>query len=391
MKYSFFKIALIIILLGLLKSQLPAKLNFDITGYIHEMPSVQKMPEAADLFGIEEDDDYFFLNITRLRLRPTLKINRDLRIEADYEINMLASKISLPYLENTGMTNRQAADLNWTPVDEKNFKLNHFIDRLYFKQMFSWGEILGGRQVLSWGVGRIWQPTDLFNPINPANFSKIEKDGADAFSAKVFLGDFTDMQMVYNFREKLSYSNFAGRFRSKVGEYDLSGMAGYFDDRIVIGGDFTGYVWDGGLRGEGIYSGHNDNFGSGFFRFIIGYDYQITSKLYALAEYQYNGEGTDDKAEYIELFGRLMKGEIQNLGLNYLAVQANYIIHPLVNADAFTIANLDDGSGMVTVSATWSALDNMNLSLAGVFFYGPDLSEYSYYSTAAYITAQYFF
>ena len=41
------------------------------------------------------------------------------------------------------------------------------------------------------------------------------------------------------------------------------------------------------------------NTDSNYIRFILGLDYQLTGDLYALIEYQYNGEGTTDKSEYI--------------------------------------------------------------------------------------------
>ena len=51
--------------------------------------------------------------------------------------------------------------------------------------------------------------------------------------------------------EKLNNSNGGFRFRTNYSEYDLSLIGGYFDKRIVIGGDFAGNLFEAGVRGEG--------------------------------------------------------------------------------------------------------------------------------------------
>jgi hypothetical protein len=297
--------------------------------------------------------------------------------------------IFLPYLNTSGMTNRQALDLNWSLIKENKFQANHYIDMLYFKQMFDFGEVTLGRQVISWGVGRIWQPLDLFNPINPANFSKFEKDGADAISAIIYLGMFSDLELVYNFRENWEDANFGGRFRTNYEMFDLSLMLGYFDDQSVVGSSFSGDLYGAGVRGEGIFSYNSDHPDSSFFRVILGADYQFTPEFYALIEYLYNGEGTD--CRYCYEIERLFKGEILNVARHYLAAQSTYKIHPLVNVNLGGSMNLNDQSAYINLSVAYDFLEDFKLTAAGIFFHGDDLSEYSYYSTAFYLLGQFYF
>lgn len=306
-----------------------------------------------------------------------------------YELDMIWSKYSLPYLTGVDMTNRQALDLRWTLVDEEKFKAQHYIDMLYYKHLFDFGEITFGRQVISWGVGRIWQPMDLFNPINPANFSKFEKDGADAVSAKIYLGMFSDIEVVYNFREKWGDANFGGRYRTNFQMFDLAIMAGYFDKRAILGASFEGDVMGAGIRGEGIFSYNDNDTDSNFVRFILGADYQFTPDLYALIEYKFNGEGTDCKTCYD--IQRLFRGEILNVSRNYITAQANYKLHALVNLNAGGNINLNDESGYSNLAIEWEALSNLKLSAAGIYFWGDMMSEYSFYSTTYYLMGQFYF
>ncbi len=370
-------------------------IELDFNGYVYVLPTYQKLPKSAKLFNISEDNDSYFMDLNRFRLRPTLHLSEDTRITMHYELDFSVSNAIIPYQTNYGKTNRQVLNLHNKFIDNKidnnwNLIAEHFIDLLYFKHSFDFGEITAGRQVISWGVGRVWQPTDLFNPLNPANFSKFEKDGVDAVSFKYFAGNFTDIEFVYNFRETIKQSNVGARFRTNFNEYDVSLMTGYFDEKYAVGADFTGNFFGAGLRGEAIYKFHKDK-DSSFFKCIAGLDYQFTSDIYGLIEYQFNGEGTANKDKYINYFERLAKGEIQNLGKNYLTSNFTYLIHPLVNSGLMVLTNLDDMSGYVGLNASWSALDELNLKLGTMFFWGEEKTEYSYYSTAVYLIGEFFF
>jgi len=387
----------IIIIIIFAYSNLFAEIEFDFNGYIYDLPSYQQVPDAfKELDTSLSGYNNFAMNLTRLRLRPNIKFGETGRLTLHYEMDALITKFNLPYFGTYKQTNRQAVDLNWKIGNEEigngvNIVANHFIDMLYYKHFFDWGEVVFGRQVIAWGVGRVWQPTDLFNPINPANFSKTERDGADALSSKIFLGDFTDLELVANFREKLKDNNYGVRFRTNYKEYDLSVTAGYFDHKTVAGGYFAGNLFDAGIRGEAIYSVNEHNADSNYIRGILGIDYQFPHNIYAMLEFQYNGEGTPNKNEYLKYFERLMNGEIQNISRNYLALMTSYQIHALLISSLTSIANLNDGSGMIGLSVQYNALQDLNLGLGTMFFFGTKGTEYGYYAPALYLSAEYFF
>ncbi len=369
-------------------SILKAQYGFTFSGYILDLPIYSSSnKEITQQFNINRNQ---ILNLTRIRLRPTLSLWENARINLEYETALL-------YFNNAGnlligsvsQTNRQIVDLTWTPISEKNYTLTHFIDRLYFKQGFDFGEVVIGRQRISWGTGRIWNPTDLFNPINPTTFYKIEKDGADAVSAKLYLGSFTDLSIVFNPQGKIKNSNYGFRFRTNFSEYDVSVIGGFFDRNYVVGLDFAGNLFDAGIRGEGIYSIDDENQNNNFLKCILGIDYQFTPELYALLEYHYNGEGKTDKSQY--QFTRLISGEILNLSRNYLAVSAMYQVTPLFILTLSHNINLNDKSGYVGIIGNYSITSDIYVSLGGQLFYGPEFTEYWYYPTSVYLQGEFYF
>ncbi len=364
-----------------------AQLNYSFSGYVVDLPVYSiSNKELSNLLSIDQNQ---FLNLTRLRLRPEIYLWGGARMNIEYEADLLYSRQNPFLFINQTSSRRQIVNMKWDLINKDNIDVSHYIDRLYLRQGFGWGNIIVGRQRIAWGVGRVWSPTDLFNPINPAYFGKIEKDGVDAASATYSFGNFTDLNVVYNPQGKLKTSNAAFRFRTNFDKYDFAVVGGYFDQRVFAGGDFAGNLFEAGIRGEGIISMDKNNFNNNFIRLVFGLDNQFTSKLYALLEYQFNGQGSADKLKY-DILG-LYNGNIINLSRNYLVVSGSYQITPLFTATVSDNENLNDGSGYLNIIGVYSLSDNATLTIGGLKSYGATLSEYWYYPSSYYLEGQLFF
>ena len=381
------KILPLILLVLISTDRFFAQVHYSFTGYVVELPvySVTNK-DLANLFSISPDQ---FMNLTRLRLRPEIHLWSGARMNIEYEADVLYSKQNSLLLLDQTSANRQIINMKWDIFNRNNIDVSHYIDRLYLRQGFEWGNIIIGRQRIAWGVGRVWSPTDLFNPINPANFGKIEKDGVDAASITYSFGNFTDLNVVYNPQEKIAASNAGFRFRTNFSGYDFALVGGYFDKRIIAGGDFAGSIFDAGLRGEGIISMDKNNLNNNFARLVFGMDNQFSPKIYGLIEYQFNGEGSLDKYNY-NLLG-LYNGSIINLSQNYVVVSGSYQLNSLLTLAFAENANLNDGSGYLLLSGNYSFSDNGTLTLGIFQSYGSFLSEYWYYPKAYYLQGQFFF
>lgn len=361
--------------------------ELDFSGYVVHFSVWQQNPQRLRaLFGLDETA---WVHLSRVRVRPVLYIGSTSRVGAEYELDFLRLSAEVPYVELSAVGRRQLYDWRWEPLEKPNYRAIHYIDRLYFRQDFAWGNIVVGRQRVSWGTGRIWNPTDFFNPINPANFEKIEKDGADAISGKLYLGDLTDLQLVVNAEDHWEQKNIAARFRTNWRTYDFSVVAGHVDERTVVGGDFAGNLWDAGVRGEIAHFFKSEEGSDAFTRAILGIDYQFTPKLYGLLEYHYNGEGKRDRRRYE--FLRLLRGEILNLAQNYLFLQGTYQLHPLLFILAGGCTNLDDGSQFWLLMASYSAGDNTVVSLGAQIFRGDQDAEYGLFPDAAFAKLEWYF
>jgi len=362
----------------------------EITGYVYEMPSYS----GSSLISFPGLPEYEIptnaANLTRLRLRPVLETGEDSRLEVHYEADIFYSEETGPLFKQYSgdKTKRQALDLNWLIYNKGNFVVNHFIDRFYYRKSFDWGDLTVGRQRIAWGTGRVWQPTDLFGPISPTNYSKFEKDGADAVSLKISLGLMSDIELVYNYTGTYAGSNYGARFRTNYSEYDISLLAGWFDRTARVGVDFAGNLFGAGLRGEMLYTAGKDGV-KGSVKAIAGLDYQFTEDLYGLLEFHYNGAGTT--CRYCYDWAALISGDVLNVGKYYAAAQASYMVHPLISVSLMSLVNIGDGSGMVVPAASWSVSDEFSLKLGGMAFFGDSPDEYAFYPSALYLLAEWYF
>lgn len=363
-----------------------AQSDLTLTGYVVDLPVYQRMNEWIPLLTGGERDQ--FLNVTRIRLRPSMTLWANAKLELEYEMTGTYHSTALLMAPQQEEPRRQVVKLAWQALQEKHFSLLHFVDRLALTQRWWNTEFVIGRQRISWGTGRIWNPTDLFNPLNPTSFAKIEKDGVDAITSRIFLAEFTDVTLVVN-PQKGSHGNGGGRFRTNVSEFDLAIVGGVFDDRTILGFDFAGNVYKAGVRGEGILSMAQHNSGNRFVKYILGIDYQFTPELYLLAEYHFNGEGSADR-EFYDL-PKLLKGDVLNIGRDYVAFSGSYLVHPLISASATVMANMNDGSRFQTVTVSYSVSEDWSVALGGQLVEGDEMDEYWYYPNSLFVKVEAYF
>jgi len=364
------------------RSQSP---DFEFSGYILTLPAVVRQGAASS--GGEGGTSNRFVDLSRIRLRGSARFGPNTLFALEHEtfIFLTGERVDAGVRDPASL--RQVTRLSWTPLSGGTGRLSHTIDRLFLRHDFGMATLTVGRQRIAWGTGRVWNPTDLFNPINPADYSRIEKDGADAASLKYYAGDFSDIELVWNPGEDFRSSNYAIRARTNAFEYDVSAMAGRFDGRTVVGGDFAGNFFGAGLRGETKIATRSG--GTAIPDYILGADYQFGPEVYALIEFFHQGAGSGDTASYD--WSAVEAGEQLQLGRNYFYGGTTILLHPVVTANAGVNFNLDDGSGFVLPRITWSALSNLDVAAGALFTFGRDGSEYGAYERSFFGTATWYF
>ena len=132
-----------------------AQYEFTLSGYAVDTPVYTFSSDKTPTFFPKENQ---LLNLTRLRLKPQIFLWSNARINIEYEMDALLAKNINNSELNQVTKNQQLINMKWDIASGNKYKLSHYIDRLYFRQGFDWGNIIAGRQRISWGTGRIWNP-----------------------------------------------------------------------------------------------------------------------------------------------------------------------------------------------------------------------------------------
>ena len=271
-----------------------------------------------------------------------------------------------PTSVGAGLLSSEASASNWLDldkeiVDRRDFRWSHGLDRLSVTVVGRGVEVTAGRQAISWATTLFLSPADPFAPFDPADPFREYRPGVDALRVKAFPGPLTEVEGVVRPSKTPDGETWTAllRARTTFGSLDLSGWAGALHDEPALAIAATTSAAGAALRGE--VSLRKDENGDGVVRAAVGADRRWTlagRDLYAVVEVQHDGFGAADADELLDVLTSepWHRGEMQAVGLDELAAQASWQLHPLVALTWLTLWNLRDGSALhspaIGVSAT---------------------------------------
>jgi len=334
-------------------------------------------------------DERYFLDVSRLRLQPTVRYGENLvfRLELDNQflVGDYLKTEEFEYVKK--IPSRTWLDMDQTVIDDDNFYWKLIFYRAFLSYYSDWADVSVGRQRFAWGTGKFFNPTDLLNPYDPTQIERQERTGTDAVSLDFHLGTITKSSVVYAPRSTWENSSLAGRFKTTIKSYDVSLLFGKFGRNRALGFDTYGYVGDGGIYAEGAYTWNDEK--CDFFSFVLGGEYRLPNGLYLDGEYFYNGAGKSKPDDYD--WDRFLSAEILALSQNYFNLSLGYDVTPLWRVEDYTIVNLNDQSLFTAPNVSYSVTSDLFLDFGIQFFAGAEQDEYGTPSNVYYLQLQFFF
>ncbi len=260
-------------------------------------------------------------------------------------------------------------NLTWVIDDGRRHRALHRLDRFAVEYRRPNLAITLGRQVVSWGSGRVFQPMDLFNPFAPTTIDRDYKPGDDIALVERRFGN-QDMQFLYVARRDRGgdveddAASYALKWHGLFGGHEVEAVAArhYADDflgltlRMPLGPtvfrtDVTGTRLDGDDTWRVSAIANVD----------LAFDL-FGRSAFAFLEYFHNGFGVSElPASQSDLpsplLARLGRGELFNMQRDYLAFGANLQWHPLWTQSLTVISNLNDGSSLLQTSVNYEPSD----------------------------------
>jgi len=312
--------------------------------------------QTRDSFGNSRTTD---LNRLRLQLEGDRDVGSGMfRVHLAYDHELLWGAMVADPVVSAGLNRSDATWLDLTAhlAQRQHSNWKHALYRGWLSYDLAEVSLKVGRQRIAWGSGRIWNPTDRFNPVQPTALELDQKLGVDAaalqwnYSNSAYLLAVASPASVANgAKQKLAL-----RWQDTWGAFDLSLMVGRIENESMFGLDVTGNLADAGMRIEWMQARNLREGGYG--QMVAGLDYTWNNSwfpngLYTAIEYFYNGA-----AGLVVSQDRLSGFSNQLLG-----AQLAYDLTPLWRAEMLIILDMQKSASFVVPALTWSAFENIDL------------------------------
>lgn len=239
-----------------------------------------------------------------------------------------------------------------------------------------------GLQKVSMGVGRIWNPTDLFNPKNPLALEPDEVNGVLALAYTYSPSALSQISLISAMRADDSFK-YAGRIKGYLGIADAAINTVEANDVRMIGYELEGEWMNTGieLRSEGGWF-DDKLLQQQFFQGLFGADYTFENSLSIAAEWLHSS-----KTFIEEQLLALPSGAPDNLvqSSDYVGISARYEFDPLCYGRIISIVNLEDSSVFISPSVQYSLDNDMSVGLGVMLYSGKRDSEYGDYGSTYYL------
>lgn len=243
--------------------------------------------------------------------------------------------------------------------------------------------IVFGLQKISMGVGRIWTPTDLFNPRNPLALEPDQIYGTYALSYTYALDKLSEVMGVVAKRQDDSYK-YAGRIKGNVDVADIALDVFSSNDAEMIAYEIEGNVLDTGIewRSEGGYF-KDKLLDKEFFQTILGLDYGFQNGLTVMTEWIHSSKTYTFEEVYIHQESTLSNNRF--LSKDYLGASAYYDFNLLYNGSLSMIYSPKDQGSYIAPILTYSISDDASLALGAMLYGGDAQSEFGRVDNSYYL------
>ena len=325
----------------------------------------------------------------RIDLQARYREHFSAQVTYDNEIFSGTGRKSLGFALADARGKETWADLDRTISDAHDLTWQHLLYRGWVRYEGDDVEVTVGRQRIALGRARLWNPTDLFNPIPPLALEGDQRIGVDSVVTRVRISDDLWASAIVAPQNSSDLYRSALRLELSRRSVDAALMFARIETDSVYGLDFATNVGDAALRGEGTWTFHEHG---GHTTQLVGsldYTFDIGAGLYALVEHFYNGN-TFSRATLRDTLtalppltpeqglslltqeGVLPTSQLVTVSHNQTGVDFGYDLTPLLRLDVLWIHDWEGPSEALFPVLTWSALQSLELSLGAQVFGGRD-------------------
>jgi hypothetical protein len=339
--------------------------KFSIRGYLQEMPSLQ---------FVKGLDGYSFNNTLHNRLTMQYQFSSNLHVAFEVRNRLLSGdmvKNLSPLIVDMLERDNGLVDASMVPFSGDNWLWHLMSDRFYIDWKHNKLQIRLGRQRINWGINMVSNPNDLFNNYSFFDIDYPERPGADALRIQYFTGDLSRFDFAVNPHRELKKSTAALLYAFNKNAYDYQVMAGYYRERIALGGGWAGSIGKSGFKGEFTFFNDLDKMNS--VKEIdlvasVSFDYIFPNTLYVIMEALYNG-GHRISEQNMLLMTEPMRADNIFFSKYALTGSAMYPVSPILSTSLAGSYMPDMKAFYLSPNLTYSLSTNLDVSVLAQYFH----------------------
>lgn len=264
-------------------------------------------------------------------------------------------------------------DMSWSWINNPALVAHTAIDRLWLNYTDSKWDVRLGRQRLNWGINTVWNPNDLFNVLNFADFDYEERPGSDALKVERYLKRGGSLQAAYKLSRETDETVAGLLYRFNYRQYDIQTLLARYRDDLAVGGGWAGNLKGTGFKGEFTWFEPLTDSSERSLLTSVAVDFIIPKGPYMNLSLLYNSLGTSDLNRLLLLSpaagGTL---DVKNLMPNKLSgfVQMGGPVSPLFSLNMAAILAIDMNGYFLMPAMEYSVKTNLDMSLIGQSFVG---------------------
>ena len=298
-------------------------------------------------------------------------------------------------------------DWDRTISDHRDGFWRHLLYRAWVRYEGDGLEVTLGRQRIALGRGRIWNPTDLFNPIPALAIESNQRIGQDAALVRVRLTPELWGVGIWSPQDDPDQHRAVGRLELSTIELDAAVMVGRIAKDWVFGADFARNVAGAAVRAEATFTHLKSG---GRIWQVVGsadYTFGVGNGLYALVEHSYNEDLVDAEdfgalaglGSLAPILGRLEQegfaavSRLPSRVLHTTAFMVGYEFTPLLTGSVLWLHDWNGPSEALVPSLAYSPRSDLEISVGVQLFIGSDKKDAAYADVPGlfYIQVDWFF
>lgn len=262
------------------------------------------------------------------------------------------------------VTPARTLDLSATLIDKNGFLFSHDIDRLALRAYWSGGEVIAGRQAITWGKSTLFQIADVWTQFSPFELDQTEKAGTDALRVLYYPTHNLTLDFVVADRGRIEDLSAGVRASLTAGMADMYLAGGKFWNEIHAMAGITYDLTSMTLRAEITDAYNLDTSDFKLPRATLGADY-LSNDWSFTAEYHFNGIRAASSNDYLEQLNtpEFTRGQAYYLGRHYAGAAASFGAIDRLRISLGAVMNLTDPSAILSPSLVYELSDNSDITL----------------------------